>query len=71
MTAPNGDAIRPAAAPAPSPKVQAVTLAIELAKVRATSEQGRTRATSVEQLLSDAEAIASFIGTPSSVTTRF
>jgi hypothetical protein len=64
MTAPAQNGSRPStAAPLPSPKVQAVTFALELAKVRASTGVAADKHTSVEQLIDDATAIASFIGT--------
>jgi hypothetical protein len=60
MTAP----ALPNKAPAqpPNPKIQAVTFALQLAEVRANTAVGGDKRTSVTQLLSDAEAIAAFIG---------
>jgi len=50
-------------APPPNPKIQAVTFALQLAEVRANTAVGGDKHTSVTQLLSDAGAIATFIGT--------
>lgn len=49
----------PPAAEPPSPKIQAVTFALELAKVRSTTSR---QATTAEQLIDDAKTIAAFIG---------
>lgn len=59
---PAADAARPAAPP-PSPKVQALSTALELAKIRAAAGLPSDRVTTVDMLISDAEAIAAFIGT--------
>lgn len=55
----NGGVQRPSAAPPPNPKIQAVTFALELAKVRSTTSR---QATTAEQLIDDAKTIAAFIG---------
>lgn len=52
-----------APAPPPNPKIQAVTFALQLAEIRANTVVGGDKHTSVVQLISDAEAIAAFIGT--------
>lgn len=55
---------RPApAAPPPNPKIQAVTFALQLAEIRATTGVASDKATTVAQLISDATEIANFIGT--------
>jgi hypothetical protein len=54
---------RPPTAPPPNPKQQAVTFALELAKIRATLPgASANRGTDVKQLIDDATAIAAFIG---------
>lgn len=56
-------ATRPtAAALPPNPKIQAVTFALELAKVKATAAVPGKRETTVDQLINDAKAINAFIG---------
>jgi hypothetical protein len=77
MTAPNGTfatsssdphppgSPRPPAAAPPNPRQQAVTFALELAKIRATLPgASANRGTDVKQLIDDATAIAAFIGQP-------
>ena len=61
---------QPPLAPAapPSPKIQAIGFALELAKTRATGGNPGQRVTDVSLLISDAEAIAKFIG-PNDVQT--
>jgi len=46
----------------PSPKQQAVTFALELAKVRATGGVPGERATTADQLVADAKMIAAYLG---------
>lgn len=63
MTAPaqNGTTPnRPPAAPPPNPKVQAVTFALELAKIRSSSMPKQD--TTAELLIQDATKIAAYIG---------
>jgi hypothetical protein len=56
---------RPPTAPPPNPKQQAVTFALELAKIRATLPgASANRGTDVKQLIADATEIAAFIGQP-------
>lgn len=63
----NGAAHPPGApppAPPPNPKQQAVTFALELAKIRATGAVGSDKVTTAQQLITDAETIAAFIRQP-------
>jgi hypothetical protein len=75
MTAPNGSSAsaikgspttavaRPApTAPPPNPRQQAVTFALELAKIRATAGVAAEKITTAQQVVSDAEVFAAFIG---------
>jgi len=63
MTQPNGsNPVAKPVAPPPSPKVQALSTALELAKIRGTAGVPSQRVTTVEQLISDAQKIADFIG---------
>jgi len=57
-------ASQPPLAPAapPSPKQQAVTFALELAKVRATGGVPGERTTTADQLIADAKTIAAYLG---------
>lgn len=68
MTAPDVVTGRPTAGfgqPAPSaPKQQAVTFAIELAKIRGTSGVAGERVTTAAQLVADARTIAAYLGSP-------
>jgi ABC-type uncharacterized transport system ATPase subunit len=50
------------AAPPPNPKVQAVTFALELAKIRAAAGVAGEKQTEVTRLLADAKEIADFLG---------
>ena len=59
--APNSQPPLAPAAP-PSPKQQAVTFALELAKVRATGGVPGERATTADQLIADAKTIAAYLG---------
>jgi hypothetical protein len=69
-TSTNGTQRPPAAAP-PNPKQQAVTFALELAKIRATLPgASANRGTDVKQLIDDATAIAVFIGQGQSAAIR-
>lgn len=64
MTAPAQNGTRPApAAPPPSPKIQAITFALQLADIRTKAGVGSDKVTDVNRLISDAAAIAGFIGT--------
>lgn len=76
-TASTNGAPRPAPAvavqPPADPKLQAVGLALELAKVRATAAIPGDRGTDVDLLLADAAEIAKYIGpnvTQTTVTLR-
>jgi hypothetical protein len=76
MTTPNGAARgvtqaervvaetrRPAPiAPPPNPRQQAVTFALELAKIRASAGVAAEKITTAQQVVSDAEVFAAFIG---------
>jgi hypothetical protein len=54
----------------PNPKQQAVTFALELAKIRATLPgASANRGTDVKQLIADATEIAAFIGQPAAPRT--
>jgi len=59
---------RPPAAPPPNPKIQAVTFAIELAKLRAVTTK---QATNANELVADAQTIATFIGAQPTSTPGF
>jgi hypothetical protein len=61
-TAPSNGAPPPKPAAPPNPKIQAVTFALELAKIRAAAGVAGEKITEVTQLLSDAGEIAKFIG---------
>lgn len=58
----NGVNRPPPAAPPPNPRQQAVTFALELAKIRASAGQPGNRDTDVARLVADAKEIAAFIG---------
>jgi hypothetical protein len=46
----------------PSPKVQAITFALDLAKLRSVGGIPGERVTTADQLITDAKAIAAYIG---------
>lgn len=48
--------------PPPNPKIQAVTFALELAKVRATMALPKSQAPTADELIADAEKISAFLG---------
>jgi hypothetical protein len=56
--------IKPPLMPAapPSPKVQAITFALDLAKLRSVGGIPGERVTTADQLITDAKAIAAYIG---------